>query len=451
MPELPDIVIYIEALERRIAGATLERVRLVSMFLVRSVAPPIAALTGKRVQGLRRLGKRIVICFEGELFLVIHLMIAGRLQWKDRGAKASAKNVLATLDFSTGSLMITEAGSKKRASLHVVQREQDLQLFNRQALEVLDATLEAFKETLQRENHTLKRALTDPRLFSGIGNAYSDEILHRARLSPMKLTASLAEEEVRSLFAATRAVLQEWTSRLRQQSAGVFPSNVTAFRPEMAAHGRYGKPCPVCGSPIQRIVYADNECNYCATCQTGGRLLADRAMSRLLKNDWPRSLDEMEKHFEERRTIDFFPSPNFNERPTGTPIDTIVVHATVLNTLDEVIRHFSNAESKVSAHYTVDRDGRTISHVPETKRAWHAGQSQMPDGREDVNNFSIGIELVNRNDGVDPYPKTQIQALKNLIAAIKSRHPVRYVIPHYACADPPGRKTDPVGFREDWI
>jgi formamidopyrimidine-DNA glycosylase len=250
---------------------------------------------------LRRLGKQIVFEFDNELFLVIHLMIAGRFQWKERGAKISGKLGLAAFDFPTGTLLLTEAGSKKRASMHVVRHESNLAAFDRGALEVLDASLEQFRDALRRENHTLKRALSHPRLFSGIGNAYSDEILHRARLSPMKLTWKLTEDEIARLHGATKSTLVEWIERLRADAGSEFPSKVTAFRPEMAVHGRYGKPCPVCGSLVQRIVYAENECNYCATCQTEGRLLADRGLSRLLKQDWPRSLDEWEMHIENRR------------------------------------------------------------------------------------------------------------------------------------------------------
>jgi len=301
MPELPDIVVYIESLRRQIEGLPLENFRLKSMFLVRSVEPPISALIGRRVSEIRRMGKQIVIGFENDLFAVIHLMIAGRLQWKDRGAKLAGKNELAAFDFSSGSLVMTEAGTKKRASIHIVRGVDELRNFDRNALEIVNADLSDFSRALRRENHTLKRSLTDPRLFSGIGNAYSDEILHRARLSPMKLTASLSDIEIQTLFEACRSVLTEWTDRLRHQTGDSFPSKVTAFHSEMAVHGKYGKPCPVCESPVQRIVYAENECNYCAQCQTAGKLLADRALSRLLKDDWPRSLDEMEKHFEERR------------------------------------------------------------------------------------------------------------------------------------------------------
>src|SRR5438552_2352839 len=294
MPELPDIVVYLDRLQPRIAAAVLERVRLASPFLLRSVAPPLESVAGKRVVGLRRLGKRIVIALEGDLFLVLHLMIAGRLHWKEQGAKVPAKVGLAAFDFSSGTLTLTESAKEKRASLHVVQGEQSLAEHDPGGLEVLDADLPSFRDALVRENHTLKRALTDPRLFSGIGNAYSDEILHRARLSPITLTQRLTEDEVKRLYDATNVTLEEWIKRLQDDTGSEFPSKVTAFRPEMAVHGRYGKPCPDCGSPVQRIVYAQNECNYCATCQTEGRLLADRALSRLLKQDWPRSLDEWE-------------------------------------------------------------------------------------------------------------------------------------------------------------
>ena len=300
MPELPDVVVYIEALKARILNQTLEGIRIASPFVLRSVDPPPAALVGKKVRSIRRLGKQIVLAFEAEHFLVIHLMIAGRLQWREPQASVG-KIGLAAFDFSSGTLILTEAGSKKRASLHVVRGEKALATFDRQALEVLDCSLEDFESALRRENHTLKRSLTDPRLFSGIGNAFSDEILHHARLSPMKQTSRLTAEEAHQLWESTRSVLAEWTERLRVQTGKEFPSKVTAFRPEMAVHGRYGKPCPRCGAPVQRIVYAENECNYCAPCQNEGRLLADRAMSRLLKEDWPRSLDEMEKHFDERR------------------------------------------------------------------------------------------------------------------------------------------------------
>jgi formamidopyrimidine-DNA glycosylase len=301
MPELPDVLLYIESLRPRIINQTLERVRLASPFVVRSVTPPISAIQNRPVRALRRLGKQIVLGFEGDFFLIVHLMIAGRFQWKERGAKIPGKLGLAAFDFPSGTLLLTEAGSKKRASLHLVEGERNLAVFNRGAFEVLDAPVEAFREALTHENHTLKRALTDPRLFSGIGNAYSDEILHRARLSPMKLTQKLSDEEISRLHHATQSTLVEWIERLKKDAGNEFPSKVTAFRPEMAVHGRFGQPCPACGSPVQRIVYAENECNYCATCQTEGRLLADRALSRLLKQDWPRSLDEWELHLEKRK------------------------------------------------------------------------------------------------------------------------------------------------------
>src|SRR6478672_772544 len=294
MPELPDITVYIEALESRIAGQTLERTRIAKPFLLRSVDPPMSAAQGKRVVGLRRMGKRIVVVLEDDLFLVIHLMIAGRLRWVPAGAKVPGKIGLAAFDFPNGTLILTEAGSKRRASLWLVRGEASLEQFDRGGLEVLEADLAQFAERLSRENHTLKRSLTDPRLFSGIGNAYSDEILHRAKLSPIKHTGRLTEAEIARLFDATRATLVEWTERLRKDSKGDFPAKVTAFRDDMAVHGKFGKPCPVCGTPVQRIRYADNETNYCARCQTGGRLLADRAMSRLLREDWPRSIDEVD-------------------------------------------------------------------------------------------------------------------------------------------------------------
>jgi formamidopyrimidine-DNA glycosylase len=293
MPELPDITVYIEALASRVVDQTLERVRIPKPFLLRSVDPPLSAATGKRVQGIRRMGKRIVLEMEDHLFLVIHLMIAGRLRWVPSGGKVPGKIGLAAFDFPNGTLILTEAGSKRRASLWLVRGEDALQQFERGGLEVLSADLAQFTQRLIGENHTLKRSLTDPRLFSGIGNAYSDEILHRARLSPIKHTRRLNDEEISRLFDATRAILMEWTERLRQESKGDFPTRVTAFRDEMAVHGKFGKPCPVCGTPVQRIRYADNETNYCPHCQTDDRLLADRALSRLLKEDWPRSIDEM--------------------------------------------------------------------------------------------------------------------------------------------------------------
>ena len=295
MPELPDVVIYLEALRTRIEGRVLEGIRLGSPFVLRSVAPPLSACAGRRVVGLRRLGKRIVIALDGDLFLVIHLMVAGRLRWKKSGAKIPGKLGLAAFDFESGTLLLTEAGSRKRASLHVAAGEEALGAHDRGGLEVLDADLPAFAEAVRRETHTLKRTLTDPRLLSGIGNAYSDEILHRARLSPFKLTDTLTDDEIERLFEAASDVLTEWIGRLRDETAEGFPAKVTAFREEMAVHGRHREPCPVCGSPVQRIVYSSNETNYCAACQTGGKLLADRALSRLLKKDWPRTIEELEE------------------------------------------------------------------------------------------------------------------------------------------------------------
>ena len=295
MPELPDLTVYLEALEPRIVGQPLEGVRLASISLLRSVEPPLAAFGGKRVVELRRLGKRLVFGFEDELFLVLHLMIAGRLRWRPRGAKPPGKIGHAAFDFPTGTLLLTEAGTKKRATLYAVRGEAALAAHDPGGIEPLACTLEEFGAALRSENHTLKRALTDPHLFAGIGNAYSDEILHRARLSPVTLTSRLSDDTIARLLEATRAALLEWTARLRQQTGAEFPEQVTAFRPEMAVHGRYREPCPVCGAPVQRIVHAANETNYCARCQTGGKLLADRALSQLLKKDWPRTLEEMEQ------------------------------------------------------------------------------------------------------------------------------------------------------------
>jgi formamidopyrimidine-DNA glycosylase len=295
MPELPDVTVYVECLVRHTVGRQLEAVRLSGISLLRSVDPPLSDVHGRRVQDLRRLGKRIVLGLEDELFLVLHLMIAGRLRWRGPGAGARGRNVLAAFDFEHGTLLFTEASRKKRASLHLVRGEEALASFDPGGTNVFDADLPAFRETLFRENHTLKRALTDPRLFDGIGNAYSDEILHRARLSPVKHTQRLTDPEVERLHAAARDTLRGWTERLRAEVGEGFPEKVTAFREGMAVHGRYREPCPDCGAPVQRIVYAENETNYCAGCQTGGRVLADRALSRLLRSDWPRTLEELEQ------------------------------------------------------------------------------------------------------------------------------------------------------------
>ena len=307
MPELPDLTIYVEALERHIGGALLERVRIASPSLLHSVDPPISQAEGLRVTGVQRIAKRIVIGLEGDLHLVFHLMIAGRFRWKKKGTKVARKAGHAAFDFGPstagvagGSLMLTEASTKKRASLYFVRGQEGLREHDPGGREVFDCDLAGFREGLAVGNHTLKRTLADPHLFAGIGNAYSDEILHRARLSPVKLTHSLADDESERLLSATREVLSEWVERLRAQNGDAFPDKVTAFHPEMATHGRFGEPCPDCGAPIQRIRYADNETNYCAPCQTGGKLLADRALSRLLKKDWPRSLEEMERHRAER-------------------------------------------------------------------------------------------------------------------------------------------------------
>jgi formamidopyrimidine-DNA glycosylase len=294
MPELPDVTVYIEALEKRIRGALLRGVRLGSPFVLRSVEPPLSEVAGRRVVGLRRLGKRIAIEFEGDLFLVIHLMIAGRLHWKEGKAGPPGRRALALFEFETGSLILTEAGSQKRASLHLVRGPRELAAHDPGGIEVRADDFEGFARALRAHNHTLKRALTDPRLLSGIGNAYSDEILHRARLSPVQWTGRLDEDEMRRLHAAAVLVLGEWSERLRAEAGEDFPSGVTAFRPGMAVHGRYRQPCPDCGSPVQHIRYASNETCYCAPCQTGGRLLADRALSRLMKADWPRTLEELE-------------------------------------------------------------------------------------------------------------------------------------------------------------
>jgi formamidopyrimidine-DNA glycosylase len=295
MPELPDILLYLHALTPRIVGRRLERVRLASPFLLRSLDPPLTAVEGRGVVGLARLGKRIVIECEGEIFLVFHLMIAGRFRWKPAGTKVPGKVGLLALDFDSGTLLLTEAGARRQASLFVVHGRTRLRQHDPGGVQVLETSLPEFAEALLADNHTLKRALTDPHLFSGIGNAYSDEILHAARLSPFRRTHSLTNEEVQRLFDATRRTLTQWIARLREQAGDDFPEKVTAFHAEMAVHGKYDQPCPVCGSPVQRIVYAANEANYCPTCQTGGRLLADRSLSRLLREDWPKTLDELER------------------------------------------------------------------------------------------------------------------------------------------------------------
>jgi formamidopyrimidine-DNA glycosylase len=295
MPELPDVTLYIEALAKRIRDQPLERVRLVSPFLLRTVDPPLAAAQGRPVRRFRRVGKRIAIGLEGDLWLVLHLMINGRLHWKQAGAKLAGRHALAAFDFPNGTLTLTEFGPKKRASLHLVRGEQAFWEHDPGGLDPFEIDLDAFRAALSRENHTLKRALTDPRLLSGIGNAYSDEILHRARLSPLAMTEKLSAEETLRLYEATRATLADWVARLREHYGDQFPEKVTAFRPDMAVHGRYKQPCPVCGTAVQRIRYADNETNYCPRCQTGGQLLADRAFSRLLRKDWPRTIDELER------------------------------------------------------------------------------------------------------------------------------------------------------------
>ena len=302
MPELPDVVVYLEALNRHVVGEPLEKITLFSPFVLRSVDPPVEAVSGRRVSGVRRVGKRIVLAFDpgaasdAPLFLVIHLMIAGRLRWRgpDEKLGIGRKLLLASFTFPKGTMYFTEAGSKKRASIQLVRGEDALRALDPGGLEPLQASVDEYRTALTRENHTVKRSLTDPHLFSGIGNAYSDEILHTAKLSPLKLTRSLTEVEIARLREAVRATLTAWTSRLREQTGEGFPEKVTAFHDAMAVHGRFKKPCPVCGAPVQRIVYADNECNYCAICQTGGRLLADRSLSRLLKDDWPRSIEALE-------------------------------------------------------------------------------------------------------------------------------------------------------------
>jgi formamidopyrimidine-DNA glycosylase len=296
VPELPDIEVYVEAIAGRAVGQPLVAVRLGSPFLLRSADPPIRAAEGKRILAVRRLGKRVVLALEDDLFLVLHLMIAGRLHWKEPRAKLPGRVGLAAFDLPAGTLVLTEAGTKRRAALHLVRGEAALAALDRGGLEPLGASREAFEAALRRENHTLKRALTDPSLFSGIGNAYSDEILHRARLSPVKLTSRLEGEEVTRLHAATQEVLAEWVERLRREAAGGFPEGVTAFREEMAVHGRHRRPCPVCGTLVQRIVRAENEVNYCPRCQTGGQILSDRSLARLLKEDWPRTIEELERN-----------------------------------------------------------------------------------------------------------------------------------------------------------
>jgi formamidopyrimidine-DNA glycosylase len=295
MPELPDIQAYLTALETRVLHRTLTAIRIGNPFLLRSISPPVSDAEGRRVLELRRLGKRLVFGLEHDLFLVLHLMVAGRLRWKQPGAKLPGRSGLAAFDFANGTLVLTEAGSKRRASLFLVDGETGLAEHDRGGLEVLAAELDQFRSRLQSQRHTLKRSLTDPRLFSGIGNAYSDEILHRAKLSPFKVSTDLSDAEYESLYAATQETLSEWIDRFTSEAAERFPEKVTAFRPEMAVHGRFGKPCPVCGAPVQRIVYAENEANYCAGCQTGGRIMADRMLSRLLKDDWPRRLEDLEK------------------------------------------------------------------------------------------------------------------------------------------------------------
>jgi formamidopyrimidine-DNA glycosylase len=295
MPELPDILLYLHALRPRIVGRRVEAVRLASPFLLRSIDPPLSAVEGQTIVDLHRLGKRIVMEAEGELFLVFHLMIAGRFRWKEKGTKIPGKVGLFAMDFEHGTLILTEAGTKRQASLHLVRGRDALAQHNPGGLEVREADLSSFSRALTSENHTVKRALTDPHIFSGIGNAYSDEILHAARMSPFKQTRTLSPDEIRQLYDATRITLNRWIDALREETGDAFPERVTAFREEMAVHGRYGKPCPDCGTPVQRVVYAANEANYCATCQTGGRLLADRSLSRLMKDDWPRTLEELER------------------------------------------------------------------------------------------------------------------------------------------------------------
>jgi formamidopyrimidine-DNA glycosylase len=301
MPELPDVTVYIEALAERVLGQPIRKIRIGSPFVLRSFEPPIREAEHKRVLGLRRLGKRIVFELEEQLCVIVHLMIAGRLHWRSAPAHLTRKYGLAAFDFPNGTLLLTEAGTKKRAAIYLVRGEAALREHDPGGLELFDATLEQFRAALRRENHTLKRSLTDPHLFSGIGNAYSDEILHRARLSPVRLSRRLTGSEIEALYHATRETMADWIERLRRERGSGFPEKVTAFRPTMAVHGKYRKPCPVCGAPVQRIVYAENETNYCPKCQTGGKLLADRSLSRLLKQDWPRSLEELDEMRQQRR------------------------------------------------------------------------------------------------------------------------------------------------------
>jgi formamidopyrimidine-DNA glycosylase len=295
MPELPDVELYLHALQPRVVNRYLDRIRLGNPFVVRTMEPPVAALEGQRIENLQRLGKRLVFQFSDDLYMVLHLMIAGRLRWRERGSTIPGRVGLAAFDFEEGTLLLTEAGARRQASIHIVRGADALRSHDPGGIEVLEADLVTFARQLTRENHTLKRALTDPRIFSGIGNAYSDEILHAARLSPMKLTSTLTDAEIENLYHATVDTLRSWVHRLVEETGDRFPEKVTAFRPDMAVHGKYGKPCPVCGSPIQRIVYARNEANYCSQCQTGGRLLSDRALSRLLREDWPKTLEDLEE------------------------------------------------------------------------------------------------------------------------------------------------------------
>jgi formamidopyrimidine-DNA glycosylase len=302
LPELPDIALYLHALAPRVVDQPLERLRIGNPFIVRTIEPPVSAIEGRRVVGLRRVGKRIVFAVEGDYFVVLHLMIAGRLRWREHGAAIPGKVGLAAFDFPTGTAVLTEQGAKRQASIHLIAGAANLASLDPGGLEVLDSSVPEFAERLTRENHTLKRALTDPHIFSGIGNAYSDEILHAAKMSPMALTSNLRDSDIARLHEATIRTLERWIERLRDETGDAFPEKVTAFRQGMAVHGRYGQPCPACGAPIQRIVYAHNEANYCATCQTGGRLLSDRALARLLKQDWPRTVEDMERKKEKLRS-----------------------------------------------------------------------------------------------------------------------------------------------------